>query len=156
MDCSGLQTVAKDILENGYAIMSTVYCKAFPSKQYKADIAKRLLLQMPLVVIRAGDAESGVSAVYLLEHVQGVNYIKLQQFVDQLFAKKGATVSLSKQMLSALLGLATSDRERQLIHYTAYNASGLSKSAAQTPFGFQDMGKSCSAVEHAIEEVRHS
>lgn len=59
---------------------------------------------MPLVVIRAGDVKSGVSAVYLLEHTQWVDYIKLQQFVERVTAEKGATITLSKEMLSVLLG----------------------------------------------------
>lgn len=45
-DCSGMEMVARDILDNGYAVLSASYRKAFPTKQYKADIAKRLLLQM--------------------------------------------------------------------------------------------------------------
>ncbi len=154
-DCTGLYTVAQEVLENGYAILSQVYRKAFPAKLYKADIAKRLLLQMPLVAIRAGDVKSGVSVVYLLEHIPGVNYIKLQQFINRLIVKEGNTVTLGKEMLASLLGLATSDRERQLMRYTAYKASGLSKSAARNRFGFQDITKCCSAVESAIEEVKN-
>ena len=111
---------------------------------------------MPLVAIRAGDVKSGVSAVYLLEHISGVNYVKLQQCINQLIRKDGCTVTLSKAMLTSLLGLAMSDRERQLIRYTAYKASGLSKSAARNQFGFQNVTKCCSAVESAIEEVRNA
>ncbi len=46
---------------------------------YTRQTAKRLMLQMPLVVITAGDVKSGVSVVYLLEHV---NYVKVQQFIN--------------------------------------------------------------------------
>lgn len=50
-NCCGMNVIAQEVLVNGYPILSQVYHKAFPNKVYKADIAKRHVLQMPLVAI---------------------------------------------------------------------------------------------------------
>lgn len=91
----------------------------------------------------------------MLEHTPEVNYSTIQQFIDRVIVSKGTAAILDKRVLTALLGLATSDRDRQLIRYTAYHASGLSKTAARKQFGFRSTATLCSAVEHAIEEVRY-
>lgn len=87
-NCSGMHFIAQEVLDSGYAILSQVYRKAFPGKKYKVDIAKRRVLQMPLVALRAGDVKSGTSTMYLIEHAAGVDYVKLQQFIDRVVSTK--------------------------------------------------------------------
>ena len=73
--CSGLSSVASHVLEHGFYSLSEAYKTAFPHLHYRAQDALQLLLQMPLAGVRVGTPESGISAWYLLEYIEGVNYI---------------------------------------------------------------------------------
>ena len=90
-------------------------------------------LQMPLVAVRMGTPSSGTSAWYVLEHVEGVN---LAHLLHLLLSAKSLTKSIDRREIRAILSLAQSDRERELIRYTA---SGLSATAAKQHLGFQNM-----------------
>lgn len=59
--CSSLLTIAKMVLENGFVLLSETYRSAFPHVTYHSSSAKKRVLQMPLVSIRVGQPESGVS-----------------------------------------------------------------------------------------------
>ena len=85
-------------------------------------------LQMPLVAVRMGTPSSGTSAWYVLEHVEGVN---LAHLLHLLLSAKSLTKSIDRREIRAILSLAQSDRERELIRYTAFRASGLSATAAK-------------------------
>lgn len=63
------------------------------------------------------------------------------------------SVSNSKTTPS-ILTLAQSDRERELIHYSVYKASGLSATSARKTFGFERMTERSHQVEQAICEAR--
>lgn len=62
--------------------------------------------------------------------------------------------SLSKPELNELLLLAQSDRERELVRYTAFRASGLSKSGARRQYGFQDLFERTAKVEECVQEAK--
>lgn len=46
---------------------------------------------------------------------------------------------MSKNEIKKLLGLACSDREREVIRYSVFKSSGLTSTAARQHFGFQNM-----------------
>ena len=54
---------------------------------------------------------------------------------------------MDKNKIKALLGLATSDRERELIRYSVFNASGLTQTSARKQFGFEGMDARAENVE---------
>ena len=63
--------------------------------------------------------------------------------------------SLSKPELNKLLGLAQNDRERELVKYTAFRASGLSKTSARKHYGFQDLSERCKKIEESMAETEN-
>ena len=101
--------------------------------KHTAFTALERFLQMPLVAVRMGTPSSGTSAWYVLEHVEGVN---LAHLLHLLLSAKSLTKSIDRR---EILSLAQSDRERELIRYTAFRASGLSATAAKQHLGFQNM-----------------
>ena len=65
-----------------------------------------------------------------------------------------ATVAFCKTEVKALLGLALSDRERELIRYSVFKASGISSTAARKSLGFEHMNQRAERVEMALQEAR--
>ena len=114
--CSALCSVSSHISE--YGSLSDAYKSSFPSLDYRSQNALQLFLQMPLVAVRIGAAESGTSAWYLLEFIDGVNYTQVVQFMEATLQQ--SVKSIEKHELKSLLGLAQSDRERELIRYSVF------------------------------------
>ena len=153
--CSTMLNIAKSVATNGYCQLATGYRSAFPLQAYKPDIARQRLLQMPLACIRLGDLRKGTSCWYLVEYVQGVDYVKFACFANALqTTRQSRSLTIDKAHVKALLGLARSDRERELIRYSVFKSSGLSATAARKTFGFESMHVRSSRVESAIEEAR--
>ena len=97
---------------------------------------------MPLAAVRVGSPESGVSEVYLFELFQGVNYCQFQCLLNTLHLEKTTkSLSMTKQQLQSVLSFAQSDRERELIRYTAVVFSGASATKARRHFGLDAMQK---------------
>lgn len=115
--CAALLSVATHVLQEGYIMLSKAFKMAFPSQVYKADIARQRMLQMPLVCIRVGAPESGQAMWFLVEYIEGVNYITFAQFPEVLFSSKPhtQTVGIGRGEIKILLGFAQSDREKELI-----------------------------------------
>ena len=131
-ECTAMLNVAKSVATNGYCQLSSAYRSAFPLHTYKPDIARQRLLQMPLACIRLGDLKKGTSCWYLVEYVQGVDYVKFACFANALQDTTASrSLTIDKGHVKALLGLARSDRERELIRYSVFKSSGLSATAAR-------------------------
>ena len=62
------------------------------------------------------------------------------------------TPSLSKAELKELL-LAQSDKEQELVWFTAFRASGLTRTGAHKYYGFQNLSKRTAKVEESLKEV---
>ena len=71
----------------------------------------------------------------------------------QLQLRETSKPVFSKEELSQLLILAQSDRERELIKYATFRASGISKTSASKHFGFQNLSERCTKVEESIQEA---
>ena len=65
-----------------------------------------------------------------------------------------STLTIHKSEVRALLGLAQSDRERELIHFSVFKASGVSPTKAWKLFEFEKMNCRAKRVEAALEETR--
>ena len=135
--------------------MSKAFRSAFPTLSYHPQNARHHLLRMPLVALRVGCPKSGLSEIYLFEHFKGVDY---QQFLCLLNSfhldKFSKTVAMSKQQLKNILSLAQSDREKEIIRYTAVLSSGLSASSARKHFGLDSVSQRSNKVDDAINEVK--
>ena len=57
--------------------------------------------------------------------------------------------------MKALLGLAKSDRERELIRYSVCKSSGISSTASRKLFGFEHMNMRGERVEEALKEAEY-
>ena len=71
--CSNLLKVAHTVMNDGFCTLSEAYSIASPSSKYSSEVAQRLLLQMPLVAIRVGAPQSGVSFVIPMELFHGAD-----------------------------------------------------------------------------------
>lgn len=108
---------------------------------------------MPLACIRVGDPKAGNSSWYLVAFI-GVDYDKFSCFIDALLVNKTRTSKISKLDIAVLVGLAQSDRERELIKCSIFTASGLTPTAAHRNFGFDCMNERSKRLQSVIEETR--
>lgn len=111
---------------------------------------------MPLVAIKVKDLNTKRSEIHVTELVNGVDYFKISQFLNATASSSRETPkpSFSKAELNRLLVLAQSDRERELIKYATFKASGLSKSSSSRKhYGFQNLTERSTTVEEAIQEA---
>ena len=109
--CSALSSVASHVLEHGFYSLSDAYKSAFPHLFYQLQNALQLFLQMPLAGVHIGRPESGTSAWYLLEYIEGVTYVQVVQFLEATMSHQRSVQSIQKRELKTLLGLAQSGRE---------------------------------------------
>ena len=152
--CSALLSVASHVLEHGFYTLSAAYKTAFPHLHYRSQNALELLLQMPLAGVRIGDPKSGMSSWYLLEFVEGVNYAHVVQFLEATGMSHPSSLPIKRHELKALLGLAQSDRERELIRYTAFKSSGLTVTGARKNLGLENMKQRGDNVLMCIQEAQ--
>ena len=133
-------------------MLSQAFKLAFPHQVYKTDTARQRFLQMPVACIRVGTPGSGKEAWYLIQYVEGVVYVNFAHFAEALFSahKLSQSPGINKSEINALLGLAQSDRERELIQYSLFKASGVSSSGARHHFGFERMSERARRVEDCI------
>ena len=75
---------------------------------------------MPVACICVGTPGSRKEAWYLIQYVESVDYVNFAHFAEVLFSahKLSQSTGINKSEINALLGLAQSDRERELIRYS--------------------------------------
>ena len=139
--------VANLVIEAGVCSLHSVFKAAFPSVTYHTMNAKRKLLQMPLVAFQ------GNKEVFLMELVEGVDYLKVVHFINACMVSNTGSKSMSKLELNKLLLLARTDREKGLVKHTTFRASGLTKSSARAHLGLEDLSERMCRIEECIEEV---
>ena len=111
------------------------------------------MLQMPVVCVKPRRC----STWFLCERVEGVDYVKFLSLTNALLNVEGgvanASPSIGKSELYAILTLAQSDQECQLIRYSVFKASGMTYTGARKHFGFQNIKTTERRVLNAIEEA---
>ena len=153
-DCNTLLNIAKNIIENGICVQSEVFKNAYPNVKYTAEVGRRKLLQMPLVSMVVGEANSGTSQSFLMEAQQGVNYEAIQQLLTSHLSQAKSQSSLTKEALRNILSLAKSSREKELVRYTAFVAGNFSQTSARKTLGLEEMNRRASEVERCIAEAK--
>lgn len=152
--CPPLLTVARMVLDRGYVLLSEAFRSCFPTVTYHSHSAKRCLLKLPLVALRVGPPESGVSQVYLFEHFPNVNYRQFLHLLNDFHAEKTKKkLLINKQQLKRILSIATSSRERECIRITAVLSSGISATSARKHFGFEKVTERVKAVSDIADEI---
>ena len=147
--CCALIKAATLVLEAGVCSLHSVFKAAFPFVTYHTLNAKRKLLQMPLVAFQ------GNKEIFLMELVEGVDYLKVVHFINACIDHNNNTGSrlMSKLDLKRLLLLARTDRERELVKHATFCASGLTKSTARAHFGLGDVSERASRIDESIREA---
>ena len=138
--CCKLVVAANFVLENGMVRLSKLFRIAFPESHYHTISAKQLLLQIPIVAMTVGNPSNGFSEVYAIEYVHGFDWVMLQSVLSSFIYNQSP--SMTKTDLQQVVKLAQGDRERLLIKYTAFRASGSSLTAARKHFGIENL-QSC-------------
>ena len=64
------------MLEHGYCMLSNAFGTITTDVVYTAKHARRLLLQMPLVVVHVGNPKQGCSFSILMEKFPGTDYLR--------------------------------------------------------------------------------
>ena len=144
---------AQAIIDNGICSLKLLFESSFLGVTYNAGNAKRRLLQMLLAALLPKINKESPK-VYVMELIPRVDYEKLVNIFESA-TKATSSQALSKSELQNFLTLAQSDRERELVKYTAFKTSGLTASAARRRYGFDNMSKRAARVEACIEECLH-
>ena len=154
-NCSTMIQVSRYIIDHGLCPIKSVFETFFPGVTYNVTNAKRLL-QMPLAAICINEPNSGKSKIYIMEFFKGVDYVKIRHFINMCVTNQSGSerISFSKDHLHQVLSLAQCDHERELIKYTAFQASGLTPTGANRRFGFQGMCERTKKVEQCIMDTR--
>ena len=147
------------VLDSGFVPLSSFFRAAFPGVTYNAGIAKERILKMPLATICIGKPSSGKSQVYVMEYMHGLNYNNVPCLLEhvgdlQKTAHASTTISINREEVDELLKIATSDRERELLRYTIYRATGVTPTAARRHFGFERMQARCEQVEECLRDAK--
>lgn len=151
--CPLMIKAANLVLESGICSLQSVFKEVFPGVTYHTGNAKRRLLQMPIAAIQVQDGSTNRPVVYVTELIDGIDYLKVRQFLNMHATQKKTCTPLSKVELKELLILARSDREREMVRYAAFRSSGLSITSARKHFGFDNLAERVKKVEDSIEEV---
>ena len=93
--------------------------------------------------------------VFEMELNSGVDYKKFIDICESFNSSATSSKIFSKIEIQNLLSLAQNDRERELVKYATFKASGLTASAARRCYGFENMTERTARVEACIEESLH-
>ena len=105
---------------------------------------------MPVTCIRVDGSEKGW---FVFEFTEDTNYQQFACFINKLVCNESEAHQLvQKSDIKSILSLAQSDRERNLLRYSLFRASGTSFTAAKKKFGFEDMPSIVMSVEDAMKE----
>ena len=147
--------VASGILNQGFMTLKSAMTISSPHvRQYKASLARRKLLQMPLACIGVGNVSQGSYCMYLVEKQSQVDYSIFQTLLEKAAIKPGAKeLSISKEEMSNLLYLAETESQRELLKYAVVKAAGLSNTKAKHFYGINGVKKRKEKVEQAFEKA---
>ena len=95
-------------------MLSQAFKLAFPHQVYKTDTARQRFLQMPVACIRVGTPGSGKEAWYLIQYVEGVDYVNfliLLKLCSLLISHLSQLESTSLRLMHYLDWLSQTGRE---------------------------------------------
>ena len=127
-ECSKLISAAQTILEKGITLLKDVFVKHFlkDSSKYKTDKAIRRLVQLPVAIIPIYSKTKKSTTLYVTEKNSNINYQVFEQFTQSYVEVENqghVKTELSKKTLAMICKLASSEKDRCLIKYTACAAT---------------------------------
>ena len=100
---------------------------------------------MPTIAVQVSSAASGHAEVKIMECHPGIVPRMIVLYLNSYSRRSSAArPSMSKGELKELLSFTQSQRECEIVAYTAFKASDLSATAARRHFGLQNIGQSVS------------
>ena len=148
-NCSGMVSVANEILSCGFMKLTLAYKRCSPNNSsYKASAARGKMLRIPLACVGVGDQLKGNFSFYLIEK-QNINYTIFQTLLANSVQQK--TPNLSKNELKGLLYLAESESEKERLKFVAVKAGRLSGRKASAIYGVSKLGTRQKKIEDALE-----
>ena len=125
----------------------------FSNSTYTSAKAKHRLLQLPLAAITLNSCSNGKAELYLLEALKGLNYAKLNEFIESKMNSKNHS-DFTKEDMKHLLTLAQSDQECEVLRHVVCKTSHLSTNAARKLYGWENTAKCSAAVENIFERCK--
>ena len=89
-----------------------------------------------------------------MEHIAGVDYVRISQFLDFTKQQASTSILLTKPVFTQLLGVVQTERERQCISYCLFKSLGLSYRSARCHFGLNGMAQRTARMEKSISEIQ--
>ena len=105
---------------------------------------------MPLVIIHCGSSDSGKCELFVMEHIAGIDYVQIAEFLESTKQQAFTSILLNKPEFTQLLGVAQTERERQCISYCIDKSLGLSFKSARRHFGFNRMAQCIARMDKCI------
>ena len=154
LQCPPLLKVADTILKEGACPLRQAFDLISPGVSYDTEKARRKLFVMPLATVRLGDPSSGVASTLLMEFIRGVDYQNIASILNKVKSPGAKNNRLDKTSVQKLLGLATSDRDRECIRYALFKASAMTQTWARREYGFENMDARAIEVEKCLVEAQ--
>lgn len=154
--CNCMVEVATIILHQSFCHLHEAFRLITPKAKYTAARAITKLLKMPLVVVRIGQAHSGVSFNIVLEKFPGTDYLKLAKLLNRMTetASVAKGSSIDRPFMKMLLNMTQSSRERECLRVAIVKASGISATKARRLYGLEKMDERIERVEQSIIEAQ--
>ena len=151
--CDCLLRAAQIILDNTICSLSFVFKSVYPETTYNLEAAKSRILQLPVVAIRIGSPSSGTSEIKVMEHMSGIDYVKLRTILS-VNPKAGSTQPvMTKEEVRHILSFAQNRRERETVLYTFCKTAGVSATSARKIYGIENLDQRMKKVE-ALQDAR--
>ena len=155
LECKKITSAANLIMTEKVVLLKNVYEKTYMKQgsRYKTDKAVERLMQLPVVIFPI-KIHQRTANLYVAES-HGVDVLAMQKMVQRLMTMQEKEQSgLSKETLSFLCELATSEKDKKLIKYTALASSGASGTQAKKMYGISDPSATRTEVEEALDQVK--
>ena len=100
-------------MDNTVCSLSFVFKSVYPESTYNSHAAKSCILQLPIVAVRFGSPSSGISEIKVMEHMNGVDYVKLRTILSVNPEATSTKSVMTKQDVRHILSFAQTRQERR-------------------------------------------
>ena len=152
--CDRLLQAAQIILDNIICSLSFVFKSVYPESTYNSEAAKSRILQLPVVAVRIGSPSSGISEISVMEHMSGVDYVKLRTILSVNPKAMSTKPAMTKEDVQHILSFAQNRQERETLVYTFCKAARLSATSARKIYGIDNLSQRTKKVEAALQDAR--
>lgn len=153
LECPKLTTAASCIMTEKVVQLKNIYDEIFLNQgsRYKTDKAIKRLMQLPVIIFPVKNQQN--VNLFVAESL-GVNVLVVQKMIQKVLeTRENEDVQLTKDTLSLLCELASSEKDKKLIKYTCLLSSGVSSTQAKRLYGISEPAALKTEVSKALEKV---